>query len=181
MSSRSGCRFWILSSSSGCKFWILSSSSAYSELAGNKPLNKQNQHCVSSSHNAYVVLGWRSFRLCITYMSRLHEARYWQKDMTLFMANKSSLLISLLIDIALEFILTILGAVNAPSNISGRLTGCWKRDLQSTRAMLHKKKQTKTTGSHFNQRGQNIRIMQITLIEEVFNQDPRFRKQRERM
>ena len=41
--------------------------------------------------------------------------------------------------------------------------------------------QTKITGSHFNQRGHNISNMQITVIEKVFNQDPRFRKERERM
>ena len=41
--------------------------------------------------------------------------------------------------------------------------------------------QTKATGVHFNQRGHNVSNMQVTVIEKVFNQDPHFRKQRERM
>ena len=40
---------------------------------------------------------------------------------------------------------------------------------------------TKATGAHFNQRGHSISDMQITIIEKVFNPDPQFWKQREKM
>ena len=34
---------------------------------------------------------------------------------------------------------------------------------------------------HFNQKGHSVSNMQITIIEKVYNQDPQFRKQREKM
>ena len=40
---------------------------------------------------------------------------------------------------------------------------------------------TKSTGIHFNQKGHSVSDMQISILEKVFNQDPQFRKQRERM
>ena len=40
---------------------------------------------------------------------------------------------------------------------------------------------TKATGIHFNEKGHKISDMQISILEKVFNQDPQFRKQRERM
>ena len=40
---------------------------------------------------------------------------------------------------------------------------------------------TKATGIHFNEKGHRISDMQISILEKVFNQDPQFRKQRERM
>ena len=40
---------------------------------------------------------------------------------------------------------------------------------------------TKATGIHFNEKGHSISDMQISILEKLFNQDPQFRKQRERM
>ena len=40
---------------------------------------------------------------------------------------------------------------------------------------------TKSTGIHFNQKGHSVSDMQISILEKVFNQDPQFRKQRERI
>ena len=40
---------------------------------------------------------------------------------------------------------------------------------------------TKATGAHFNEKGHSISDMEITIIEKIFNQDPQFRKQREKM
>ena len=73
--------------------------------------------------------------------------------MTLFMANKSSLLISLLIDIALEFILTILGAVNAPQQYIGETDRMLKERFAEHKGYVTSNNQTKITGLHFNQRG----------------------------
>ena len=39
----------------------------------------------------------------------------------------------------------------------------------------------KATGQHFNEPGHKVSDMTITVIEKVFNKDPRYRKQREKM
>ena len=39
----------------------------------------------------------------------------------------------------------------------------------------------KATGQHFNEPGHSISDMTITVIEKIFNKDPRYRKQREKM
>ena len=40
--------------------------------------------------------------------------------------------------------------------------------------------QSKSTGAHFNEKGHTVSDMEITVIEKVYNQDPRYRKQREK-
>ena len=40
--------------------------------------------------------------------------------------------------------------------------------------------QSKSTGAHFNKKGHTVSDMEITVIEKVYNQDPRYRKQREK-
>ena len=40
---------------------------------------------------------------------------------------------------------------------------------------------SKTTGIHFNQKGHSVSDMEISIIEKVFNKDPRYRKQREKL
>ena len=40
---------------------------------------------------------------------------------------------------------------------------------------------TKASGIHFNEKGHRVSDMQISIIEKLVNQDPQFRKQRERM
>ena len=40
---------------------------------------------------------------------------------------------------------------------------------------------SKATGLHFNQKGHTISDMEVTVVEKIFNVDPQFRKQREKM
>ena len=40
---------------------------------------------------------------------------------------------------------------------------------------------SKATGAHFNGKGHSISDMEITVIEKIFDTDPQFRKQREKM
>ena len=40
---------------------------------------------------------------------------------------------------------------------------------------------TKSTGEHFNTPGHNMADMQVTILEQLFNSDPQFRKTREKM
>ena len=42
-------------------------------------------------------------------------------------------------------------------------------------------KGTKATGHNFNEKGQSVSDMEITILEKVFNFNPQFRKQREKM
>ena len=40
---------------------------------------------------------------------------------------------------------------------------------------------SKTTGMHFNEKGHSVSDMTITIVEKLFNQNPLFRKEREKM
>ena len=40
---------------------------------------------------------------------------------------------------------------------------------------------TKATGNHFNQKVHSVCDMEITVVEKIFNNDPQYRKQREKM
>ena len=40
---------------------------------------------------------------------------------------------------------------------------------------------SKATGRHFNERGHSVSDMTLTILEKVFNQNPQYRKQREKM
>ena len=39
---------------------------------------------------------------------------------------------------------------------------------------------TKSTGEHFNTPGHNMADMQVTILEQLFNSDPQFRKTRQK-
>jgi len=41
--------------------------------------------------------------------------------------------------------------------------------------------ENKATGKHFNEPCHSVNDMKVTVIEKIFNNDPRFRKQREKM
>ena len=55
-----------------------------------------------------------------------------------------------------------------------------KERFQEHRNYVSTNNQSKTTGVHFNYKGHTISDMEITIVEKVFNQDPRFRKEREK-
>ena len=43
------------------------------------------------------------------------------------------------------------------------------------------KMMNKSTGEHFNQQGHRVSDMTVTVLEKIFNQNPQYRKQREKM
>ena len=47
--------------------------------------------------------------------------------------------------------------------------------------MCYKQFLTKVTGLNFNQKGHSVSDMEITIMEKIFNTNPQFRKQREKM
>ena len=46
---------------------------------------------------------------------------------------------------------------------------------------VNSKTLSKTTGFHFNSKGHSVSDMEITILEKVFNPNPQFRKQREKL
>ena len=49
------------------------------------------------------------------------------------------------------------------------------------RGYVRAKMQNKATGKHFNEPGHSVSDMNITVLEKIFNPDPQYRKQREKM
>ena len=49
------------------------------------------------------------------------------------------------------------------------------------RGYVNTKNLSKTTGVHFNEKGHSVHDMEITIVEKIFNQNPHFRKEREKM
>ena len=49
------------------------------------------------------------------------------------------------------------------------------------RSYVSTNNQTKSTGAHFTSKGHSISDMEITIVEKMFNQDPQYRKQCEKL
>ena len=69
---------------------------------------------------------------------------------------------------------------------------CSQQYIEETEKMLRERfsehktyvntnNKSKSTGIHFNQKGHSVSDMEISIIEKVFNKDPRYRKQREKL
>ena len=56
-----------------------------------------------------------------------------------------------------------------------------KERFSEHKTYVNTNNQSKATRIHFNLKGHSISDMEITIIEKVFNKDPRFRKQREKL
>ena len=76
-----------------------------------------------------------------------------------------------------EIALTVI----SPEQYIGETGRSIKERFLEHKGYVSNKMLTKATGAHFNQRGHSISDMQITIIEKVFNPDPQFWKQREKM
>ena len=56
-----------------------------------------------------------------------------------------------------------------------------KERFSEHKTYVNTKNKSKTTGVHFNLKGHSVSDMEITIIEKVFNKDPRFRKERKKL
>ena len=74
----------------------------------------------------------------------------------------------------------LLGCRKCPQQYIGETERAMKERFQEHRNYVSTNNQSKTTGVHFNSKGHTISDMEITIVEKVFNQDPRFRKEREK-
>ena len=72
-------------------------------------------------------------------------------------------------------------AKNVPTNTLGKVRGVQKIDFWNIKVMLQKKNCTKATDLHFNEKGHSVSDKEMTILEKVFNCNPQFRKQREKM
>ena len=75
----------------------------------------------------------------------------------------------------------MLGCKKCPQQYIGETDRCLKERFSEHKGYVNNNMLTKATGAHFNQAGHRISDMEITVIEKIFNPDPQFRKQREKM
>ena len=91
-------------------------------------------------------------------------------------SNNFSVDINSSVDCSSRNIIYMLGCKRCPEQYIGES----ERSLRE-RFSEHKGYVTKATGSHFNERGHSLSVMEITILEKVFSDNPQFRKQREKM
>ena len=84
------------------------------------------------------------------------------------------------VDCTTKNIIYLLGCRKCPQQYIGETERAMKERFQEHRNYVSTNNQSKTTGVHFNSKGHTISDMEITIVEKVFNQDPRFRKQSEK-
>ena len=75
----------------------------------------------------------------------------------------------------------MLGCRKCPQQYIGETNRSLRERFLEHKGYVSKNMLTKATGAHFNEKGHKISDMQITVIEKLFNSDPQFRKQREKM
>ena len=78
-------------------------------------------------------------------------------------------------------IIYMLGCKRCPQQYVGESERSLKERVLEYKGYVSNNILTKATGAHFNQKGHSVNDMEITIIEKIFNQDPQFRKQREKM
>ena len=75
----------------------------------------------------------------------------------------------------------LLGCDKCPQQYIGETERMLKDRFLEHKGYANTNNQTKATGLHFSQKGHSVNNMKITILEKVFNENPQFRKQREKM
>ena len=78
-------------------------------------------------------------------------------------------------------VIYLLGCDKCPQQYIGETERMLKDRFLEHKGYANSNNQTKATGLHFSQKGHSISNMKITVLEKVFNENPQFRKQREKM
>ena len=78
-------------------------------------------------------------------------------------------------------VIYLLGCDKCPQQYIGETERMLKDRFLEHKGYANTNNQTKATGHHFNQKGHSVSNMKITVLEKVFNNNPQFRKQREKM
>ena len=80
-----------------------------------------------------------------------------------------------------ENIIYLLGCNRCPQQYIGETERSLKERLSEHKGYVTNKQLSKATGKHFNEGGHKISDMTITVLEKVYNNNPLYRKQREKM
>ena len=78
-------------------------------------------------------------------------------------------------------VIYLLGCDKCPQQYIGETERMLKDRFLEHKGYANTNNQTKATGLHFSQKGHSVNNMKITILEKVFNENPQFRKQREKM
>ena len=78
-------------------------------------------------------------------------------------------------------IIYLLRCKKCPQQYIGETERKLKDRFAEHKGYVNTNNQTKTTGVHFNTKGHSVSDMLITVVEKVYNEDPQFRKQREKL
>ena len=85
------------------------------------------------------------------------------------------------VDCSTKNIIYLLGCRKCPQQYIGETERSLRERFSEHKGYVNTQNMTKATGIHFNKKGHSISDMQISIVEKVLNQDPQFRKQREKM
>ena len=85
------------------------------------------------------------------------------------------------VDCSTKNVIYMLGCRKCPQQYIGETERMLKERFLEHRSYVSTNNQTKSTGAHFTSKGHSISDMEITIVEKMFNQDPQYRKQREKL
>ena len=75
----------------------------------------------------------------------------------------------------------MIGCKKCPLQYKGETEGMIRERFAEHRGYVNTKNESKRTGAPFNTRGHSTSDMEITVLENIFNQDGQFRKQWEKL
>ena len=84
------------------------------------------------------------------------------------------------VDCTTQNVIYLLGCRKCSKQYIGETERTMKERFLEHKNYVNSNNQSKSTGAHFNEKGHAVSDMEITIIEKVYNQDPRYRKQREK-
>ena len=85
------------------------------------------------------------------------------------------------VDCSSRNIIYLLGCKRCPNQYIGESERSLKERFFEHKGYVTNNMVTKATGLHFNERGHSVSDMEITVLEKLFNDNPHYRKQREKM
>ena len=85
------------------------------------------------------------------------------------------------VDCTSKNIIYLLGCKKCPQQYIGESERMIRERFAEHKGYVNTCNRTKTTGEHFNGKGHSVSDMEVTVIEKMYNEDPQFRKQREKM
>ena len=84
------------------------------------------------------------------------------------------------VDCSTQNIIYLLNCKKCSQQYIGETKRMLKERFSEHKTYVNTNNKSKSTGIHFNEKGHRVSDMEISIIEKVFNKDPRYRKQREK-